>query len=575
MSKHETITAASGQAEMRPRHGGQILIDALRIHGVTRVFGVPGESCLPLLDALRASPDMQFMMARHEAGASHMAEADGKMQGIPGVCLVSRGPGAMHATVGVHMAFQNSTPMLLLIGQVSRVTRGREGFQEMDYKRVFGDMTKFVAEVDDPATLPEIVSRAFHIATSGRPGPVVLSIPEDVFGEVCTVADAPRYRVTTPVPARDDLHRMRELLQGAARPLVVVGGSGWTAQASEQLLQFAAANDLPVAAAFRSQDVVDNTHPNYVGDLSFGMNAKLGQRVKDADLLIVVGDRMGEVTTRGYTLMTPPVPTQTLVHVYPGAEELGRVYHATLPIHAGPARFAEALGELQRVDASAWRAWRADARADYEAFQKPLQRPTLDLSKVVWHLRETLPEDTILTNGAGNYCVWLHRFYSYRKLGTQLAPHGGSMGYGVPAAIAAKLRHPERTVVALAGDGCFLMAATELATAVQYQLPIVIIIVNNALYGAIRLHQEKQFPGQPFGTTLQNPDFAALARSYGAFGETVTRDDAFPDAFARALKAGGPAIIELKVDPNVLSPDKTVDEVRADAARAGVGGHGH
>lgn len=539
------------------RTGGSILVDALRIHGVDTVFGVPGESALPVFDALRdGDHGVRFVVCRHEANASHMAEADGKLRGIPGVCLVSRGPGAMHAAVGVHTAFQDSTPFILIIGQVPRAGRGREGFQEMDYSRAFADMAKWSADIPRADAIPEYMSRAFHMATHGRPGPVVLSVGEDVLSEMSAVADAPAFKPATSVPAPASLAQMREMLQAAERPLVIVGGSGWTAEAAQGITDFCVAGGLPVAAGFRSQDIVDNRLPVYVGDLSLGVNRALTERVKAADLLLVVGDRLSEVTTKSYSSLAVPDPVQTLIHVYQGADELGRVYNADLPILAAPPEFVAGLKALAPLDGARWASWRQEARAAYELYQTPPEKTAgFDLAKVVQHLVKRLPDDAIVSNGAGNYTIWLHRFYRYRAFGSQLAPKSGCMGYGLPAAIAAKLRFPERVVVALAGDGCFQMASPDFATAVHHKLPIVVIVVNNGVYGSIRAHQERQFPGRESGTLLSNPSYSAIAHAYGVYGETVREEEEFPAALERAFASGGPAIVEIIMPTNQLTPD--------------------
>ncbi|MEP9354380.1 thiamine pyrophosphate-dependent enzyme [Xanthobacter sp. KR7-65] len=539
------------------RSGGSILVDALRINGVDTIFGVPGESALPVFDALRdQAHGVRFIVCRHEANACHMAEADGKLRGIPGVCIVSRGPGAMHATVGVHTAFQDSTPLILIIGQLPRAHRGREGFQEMDYSRTFADMTKWAADIPSAEAIPEYVSRAFHIATHGRPGPVVLSVGEDVLSEMSAVADAPAFKPVAAVPSPRILDEAREMLQTAERPLVIVGGSGWTAEASAGITAFCLANDLPVVAGFRSQDIVDNRAPVYMGDLSLGSSRALTERLKAADLLLVVGDRLGEVTSKSYGALAVPDPAQGLIHVFPGADELGRVYNADLPILAGPPEFVAGVRNLTPLDPTRWRGWRAEGRAAYEAYQRPPEKVAgFDLAKAVLHLAEVLPDDAIVTNGAGNYTIWLHRFYRYRAFGTQLAPKSGCMGYGLPAAIAAKLRFPDRAVVALAGDGCFQMASPDFATAVHHKLPIVVIVVNNGAYGSIRAHQERHFPGRESGTRLTNPSYAALAQAYGVHGEEIHSHAAFPAALDRALAAEGPALIEIIMPTQQLTPD--------------------
>lgn len=556
MNKHEPVQSAS--VAPAGRNGGQILVAALRCNGADRMFGVPGESALPIFDALY-EPDagVRFIVCRHETTASHMAEADGKLSGRPGICVVSRGPGAMQAALGLHTAWQDSTPMILIVGQVPRSHLGREAFQEINYVRTFDDITKWVVEVDSVDRIPELVSRAFHVAMQGRPGPVVLSIPEDVLGTVSDVADAAPATVIQAAPSDVQMAEIHGLLQKAQRPLVIVGNCGWTHEAADQFRTFVERNDLPVVAGFRSQDILDNRSPQYIGDISLGCSRPLMARVKTADLLLVIGDRLGDVTTNHYTLFDVPTPKQVLIHVFPGPEELGRVYVPTLGIPANSARFVEALAKLASLDSEAWAGWRLESRRAYEDYQAPrTDAPPFDLATVIDHLNAELADDAIVTNGAGNYTIWLHRYYRYRRLGTQVAPKSGSMGYGLPAAIAAQLRHPDRQVVCLAGDGCFMMASQDFATLVQQQLPVVVIIVNNTMYGSIRMHQELHFPNRPSGTDLLNPDFAALARSYGAHGEAIEAHQDFPGAFARAVAAKGPAIIELRVNRNQLTPDR-------------------
>jgi acetolactate synthase-1/2/3 large subunit len=556
MNKHEPVRSVAAKAG--ERNGGQILIAALRRNGADRMFGVPGESALPVFDALY-EPDagIRFIVCRHETTASHMAEADGKISGRPGICVVSRGPGAMQAALGLHTAWQDSTPMILIIGQVPRSHLGREAFQEMNYVRTFDDMTKWAVEIDSVDRIPEMVSRAFHVAMQGRPGPVVLSIPEDVLGAVSDVPDAAPATVIQAAPSETQMAEIHAMLQKAQRPLVIVGNCGWTSEAADQFRAFVERNDLPVVAGFRSQDVLDNRSSQYIGDISLGCSRPLMARVKTADLLLVIGDRLGDVTTNHYTLFDVPTPQQVLIHVFPGPEELGRVYVPTLGIPANAARFAEALAKLAPLDSKAWVGWRAESRQAYVDYQAPrTDAPPFDLATVIDHLNTELPDDAIVTNGAGNYTIWLHRYYRYRKLGTQIAPKSGTMGYGLPAAVAAQLRYPERRVVCLAGDGCFMMASQDFATLVQQQLPVIVIIVNNAMYGSIRMHQELHFPNRPSGTDLLNPDFAALARSYGVHGEAIEAHQDFPAAFARAVSAKGPAIIELRVNRNQLTPDR-------------------
>jgi acetolactate synthase-1/2/3 large subunit len=553
------------------RTGGQILVDQLRIHGVDTAFCVPGESYLAALDALAdARAEIRLVVCRQEGGAANMADAYGKLTGRPGICFVTRGPGATNASIGVHTAFQDSTPMLLLVGQVARDALGREAFQEVDFVRMFAPLAKHAEQVADAARIPEIVSRAFHTACAGRPGPVVLAFPEDVLAERAEVRDAARYRVAQAHPGPEELAALRELLMGAARPLMIVGGGGWTPETSADILAYAEANGLPAAAAFRWQDCFDNRSPLYAGDVGIAVNPKLAQRIKDADLLLVVGPRLGEATTSGYTLVDVPRPRQRLVHVHPDPEELGRVYQADLPILSGLPQFAAAARALPPVDGSRFAAWAEAARADYLENLKHRPLPgDLDMGEVMAFLRGRLPPDAIVTNGAGNFSVWAHRFYQFAQYRTQLGPTSGAMGYGVPAAVAAKVVHPERIVVCFAGDGDFLMTGQELATAVQEEAAAVFLVINNGMYGTIRMHQERHYPGREYGTALVNPDFAAYARAFGAHGEVVERTEEFAPAFERALAAGGPALLELRVDPEAISPRATLTEIRESARRSG------
>ena len=552
---------------MTGRTGGRLLVDQLLVHGADLAFGVPGESYLPILDALHDSP-LRYVVCRHEAGAANMADAYGKLTGRPGICLVTRGPGATHASVGVHTACQDSTPLILLVGQVGRDMLGREAFQEVDFERMFAPLAKWAVQIDDVGRIPEIVSRAFQVATSGRPGPVVLSLPEDLLAERAAAADAAPYAPEQAQPDDGDLARVRGLLAGARRPFVLVGGGGWTEQAAADMQAFCEANDLPVGASFRRQDYVDNGSRVWAGHVGIGPDPRLAARVREADVLLVVGARLGEMTTGGYTLVVPPRPAQTLIHVHAGAEELGRVYEAELAIHSGSPPFAAALRALEPVDSTAWRAQTEQAHAEFlDSLRHGPMPGDLDMGEVMEVLRRRLPDDAILTNGAGNFSVWAHRFYEFRRFRTQLAPTSGAMGYGLPAAVAAKLVHPERTVICFAGDGDFLMTGQELATAVQYELPLVILVINNGMYGTIRMHQERHYPGRVFGTDLVNPDFARYAEAFGAFGEVVERTEQFAGAFERALAAGRPALLELRVDPEGITPRQTLTQIR-EAAQA-------
>ncbi|HEX5028250.1 MAG TPA: thiamine pyrophosphate-binding protein [Gaiellaceae bacterium] len=546
------------------RTGGRILVDQLELNGADLAFCLPGESYLPVLDALYDSP-IRLVTCRHEQGAANAAEAYGKLTGRPGLCLVTRGPGAMQAAVGVHTAKQDSSPMILLVGQVPRGFRGREAWQELDYAEVFGGVAKAAWELDSAERIPEHMAEAYSIAISGRPGPVVLSLPEDVLAEGVDVADGQPASAPRLEPRAEDVSRLRGLLGAAERPLVVVGEGGWTAETSRGVQAFCEANALPVACVFRCQDYVDNHSPSYVGILGVAMDEALAGRLRDADLVLALGGRLGEVPTRRYTLLEPPDPRQTLVHVFPDAGELGRVYEPHLPIVATLPEIAAVLAALAPVEPR-WREWTASARTDYEANlrHEPMEGD-VDLGEVMAFLRERLPADAVQTCGAGNFTVWAHRFAEFTQFGTQACPRSGSMGYGLPAAVAAQLLHPDRVVVCFTGDGDFVMSSPELATAVQYGLPIVVLLVNNGMYATIRMHQERQYPRRVIGTDLVNPDFPALARSYGAHGERVERTADFADAFERALASGKPSVLELPVDPERISPRVRLSDLRGDA----------
>jgi len=552
------------------RSGGQILVDQLKIHGVDTAFCVPGESFLAVLDALYdARNHIRLVVCRQEGGAAYMAEAHGKLTGRPGVVFVTRGPGATNASVGIHTAYQDSTPVILFIGQVARGDMEREAFQEIDYRRMYGPLSKWVAQIDDPGRIPELVAHAFTLATSGRPGPVVLALPEDMLREPAAVADAAPYRSVQAHPAPADMTRLRELLAAASKPLLLVGGSTWTKAAVADITAFAAANRLAVATSFRRQDRFDNLHPCYAGDFGLAPNPRLTAFMEQADLIIAAGSRLGEMTTAGYSLLAVPGPKQKLVHVHMGAEELGRVYQAELPINAGMVQFAAAAKALPPVESSAWAAATAAAHEDYLAYTAPAANPgALNLSALIAYLHEHLPPDTIVTNGAGNYSGWVHRFWRFREYGTQLAPTSGSMGYGVPAAVAAALEYPERTVLSFSGDGCFLMNGQELATAIQHGAAPIFFVVNNGMYGTIRMHQEREYPARVSGTGLTNPDFAALARAYGAHGETVERTEDFAAAFERARTSGRAALIELRLDPEAITTRATLSNIRETALAA-------
>jgi acetolactate synthase-1/2/3 large subunit len=549
------------------RTGGQVLVDTLRINGVERAFCVPGESYLAVLDALHdAKDDIELIVCRQEGGAAYMAEAYGKLTGKPGICFVTRGPGATNASVGVHTAFQDSTPMILFIGQVARDQVEREAFQEIDYRRMFGQMAKWVVQVDDAARLPELLSQAFHRASNGRPGPVVVALPEDMLTDLVSVADAGPAQAIEPAAAPAALAQLQELIGAAQRPLVVLGGGGWDATAVADIRRFIETQNLPVAASFRCQDLFNNTLPNYAGDLGLAAGPELVEAVKNADLLLVIGARLGEMTTGGYSLVNIPVPKQKLVHVHPGIEELGRVYQPTLAINAGMKIFAAQIAALPAVKPQAMVEWTTRLNRGYRAnFDCPPSPGPVQMSQVIAWLNDRLPHDSIMTCGAGNYTGWLHRGYQHRTFRTLLGPTNGSMGYGVPAAVAAKITAPERMVLAFAGDGCFLMNGQELATAANYDARVIVIVVNNGMYGTIRMHQERSYPGRVSGTELHNPDFAMLARSYGFHAETVVATDQFAQAFERCVASQKPALIEIRVDPEALTPRMSLSQIREKA----------
>jgi acetolactate synthase-1/2/3 large subunit len=550
------------------RSGGQVLVDQLVRHGTELCFGVPGESYLAVLDALHDAP-LRMIVTRHEGGAANMAEAYGKLTGRPGVCLVTRGPGATHASNGVHTAMQDSTPMILLVGQVAREAIGREAFQELDYRAVFGTMAKWATQIDRAERVPEIMARAYAVATSGRPGPVVIALPEDMLEGEVDVPDAPAHRPTLgPPPGDGEMAQLAELLAGAQRPVIVVGEGGWTAKTGVDVAAFAEAQRIPVIASFRCQDYVDNASPAYAGHAGLAMAPAVAQSIREADVLIAIGGRLGEITSDGYTLVRPGAPTQRLVHVHPDPDEIGAVYPAELGIAAGLEAFAAAARALTPAGAGGRPGLLEAAREAYERNLLEVRDlpGRLQLAAVMAALRARLPPEAILTNGAGNFSVWAHRFYAFRRYPTQLGPRSGSMGYGVPAAVAAKAVHPDRPVVCLAGDGDFLMTGQELATAVQEELDVVILVVNNGMYGTIRMHQERRYPGRVVGTNLRNPDFVALAQAYGAHGALVERSEDIGAALDEALSCGRPAVVELRVDPQAVTPRQTLDEIRAAAS---------
>ena len=563
-----------------PRLAGHLLVDCLIEQGVTHAFGVPGESYLAVLDGFHARRDrIRFVAKRQEGGAAFMAEAQGKLTGRPGVCFVTRGPGATNASIGVHTAFQDSTPMVLFVGDVASDARDREAFQEMDFAAFFGPSTKGMAKrverIDDPQRIPEYVARAFATALNGRPGPVVLVLPEDMLTRTVDAEPLPRVE---PVQAWADpgaLRELRTLLLGAQRPLVIAGGGGWTPQSAAALQRFAEAWSLPVANAFRFQDCFDNRHPLYAGDVGLGINPALARRVRESDLLIAIGPRLGESTTGGYTLIEAPRPRQRLVHIHASAEELGRVYQPTLAIQASMNAAARALEVLSPPPSLPWGDWAEACHADYEANTDvgnggvSLPGP-VDMPAIVHTLQRLLPEDAVLTNGAGNFASWLHRFYRYPGLAlghkTQLAPTNGAMGYGVPAGIAASLL-TGRTAFTIAGDGDFLMNGQELATAVQHGARSIVLLVDNGSYGTIRMHQEREYPARVSGSDLNNPDFVALARAYGYAAERVEDTAAFEPALQRALAHAGGTVIVLPLSAEVITTRGTLSAIREAALK--------
>ena len=537
------------------KNGGQLVVDALQSFGTGRVFCVPGESYLPVLDALYDA-DIETVVCRQEGGAAMMAEASGKITGEPGICLVTRGPGATNASAGIHIAAQDSTPVILLVGQVSTERRHREMFQEVDYQQLFGGIAKWVAEIDSTERVPEMMSRAWHVATSGRPGPVVLALPEDTLQQQSDVSSKLTVRQTETHPGAGQLEQMQTLLEQSERPLAIAGGSRWTADAVEQFTRFAERFGLPVACSFRRQMLFDHSHGHYTGDVGLGINPSLRKSIEDTDLLLLIGARFSEIPSQDFQLINVPNPQCKLVHVYPDAAELGRLYVPTVAINASASAFCESLDTLKpRAEHKRQAAIDAAHQSyrDWSSLDCALPSTTV-MKSVMSHLIKVLPEDSILCNGAGNYASWIHRFYPFKKFGTQLAPISGSMGYGLPAAIAGKLAQPDKTVVAFAGDGCFQMTMQEFGTAVEFGAAVIVLVIDNGMYGTIRMHQEQHFPGRVSGTGLFSPDFAALAASYGVYGATVEEAEQFPAAFKGALESNSAALIHVRVDPDALTP---------------------
>ena len=553
-------------ADIRNRTAAQALVDQLLIQGVSHAFCVPGESYLPVLDALRDS-GIVMTVCRQEGGMAMMAEAVGKATGRPGVCFVTRGPGATNAAAGVHIAYQDSTPMILFVGQVKRRFKGRDSWQELDYKQVFGGIAKWATEIDDPDRVSEIVARAFHVAMSGRPGPVVVALPQDVLSLASLAIDAPKVEAPETAPLPADMMRLHGLLSAAKRPMVILGGGRWDEAARAAMQRFVERFDMPVATSHRRTGLYDARHPNYAGELGLSPNPKLIERIRSSDLLMVVGGRFGDVPSQGYSLIDIPTPQMTMAHVFPDAEELGAVYQPALPIHASPKGFAAALETLSPPVVIPWRGEREQAQADYRAWSEvPTAQPGgVNLGEIVVWLRDHLAKDAILCNGAGNYAAWINRYNRNSALTGHIAPTSGSMGYGFPAAVAMKRLYPDRPVVALAGDGDFLMTGQEFATAVQYALPVVVIVCDNGIYGTIRAHQERDFPGRVSATDLVNPDFAAYARAFGGFGATVETTAEFETAFRAAEASGLPSIVHVKIDPEAIMPGTTLGAIRKQA----------
>jgi acetolactate synthase-1/2/3 large subunit len=555
-------------ANLTELSGGQLVVASLKMHGVEMAFSVAGESYLEVLDALYDAPEIHLVTCRQEGGAAFMAEAYGKLTGKPGVLLVTRGPGACNASIGIHTAFQDSTPMIVLVGQVARHQIDREAFQEVDFRKMFAPLAKWVTQIDMTERVPELLNQAFQVATSGRPGPVVLALPEDMLRETAAVAPVGPYRAVRAHPGAQDLAELRRLVGAAERPIVLVGGSGWTDAACADIAKFLQANDLPACCSFRRQDIVDNRLSCYLGDLGTGAAPSLVGRVKQADLVLAIGARIGEITSQSYSLLGIPDPGKTLIHIHAAAEELGRVFRPTLAIQSGMPEITAALAALDPIAKPRWAAWRKECRAEYEVGLQPTKltdAPLLDLGKVMTWLRERLPDDAIVTSDAGNFSGWPNRFLPYRRPGRQLGPTSGAMGYGVPAAVAAKLVHPDRLVVGFCGDGGFLMTGQELATSLAQGVGPIILLFNNAMYGTIRMHQERRFPDRVVGTALKNPDFVALARAYGAYAARVARTEDFAPAFEEAAAGNRAAVIELMIDPEVITTRTTLSEIRRQA----------
>jgi acetolactate synthase-1/2/3 large subunit len=550
------------------RSGGQILVDQLHIHGVQHVFCVPGESYLAALDAMYDAR-LEVTICRQEGGAAMMAEAYGKITGQPGICFVTRGPGATNASSGVHVAAQDSTPLILFVGQVARGMRGREAFQELDYRAVFGTIAKWVTEIDDPARIPELISRAFYTALNGRPGPVVVALPEDVLSELALCQDGGPAAVIESSPAVHDVERFEQMLAAAKKPVLIAGGSRWNRSATAQLERFAQRYDVPVCVAFRRQALFPGTHPNYVGDLGVGANPVLVLAIRESDMIILLGTRLSEIASQSYTLLDIPHPKQLLVHVHPGMEELGRVYQADLALNLSPGAFLAEVNKTKDPAPAGRNEYIHRLREAYLRWSGTLTEVpgAFNLGTAVAALCKKFPAAVTISTGAGNYAIWVNRFFRFGDAGRMLAPTSGSMGYGVPAAIGALRLDPKIPTIAFAGDGCFLMTGQEFATAVQYNLPLIVVVADNGMYGTIRMHQERHYPGRVVATSLKNPDFVAYATAFGGYGERVERTEDFMPAFERAVASGKPAILHCIVDREALTPSQSLTEIRDAALR--------
>jgi acetolactate synthase-1/2/3 large subunit len=543
--------------------GGELIVEALKANGVSRVSCVPGESYLAVLDALYES-GIEVLVCRQEGGAAMMADSWGRLTGEPGICMVTRGPGATNASAGLHIAKQDSIPMILFIGQIGRDMKEREAFQEVEYRRAFTEFAKWVGEIDDARRIPEFVTRAFAVATSGRPGPVVLTLPEDMLTEAVEAVQARPYTPVESHPGKSQIATFDEMLRSARRPMVILGGTRWDEKTVSDFQDFASRFKLPVGCSFRRQMLFDHLHPSYAGDVGIGINPALAYEIKDSDLLILIGARMSEMPSSSYTLLDIPYPKQTLIHVYPDPEELGRMYRPDLAICAAPAEFVAAIKDLQPPALPLWTERKSSMHDSYLKWSTPPKSGPGDvhMGPIMAWIEENVPTDAIFTNGAGNYATWVHRYHRFRKYNTQSAPTSGSMGYGLPAAVAAKQLFPDREVVCFAGDGCFMMHGQEFITAVRYGLPIITVLVNNGIYGTIRMHQEREYPGRVSATDLVNPDFVAYAQAFGGHGELVEKTEDFGPAYLRARESGKPAIIEVRLDPEAITPAKTLTQIR-------------